>query len=74
MLIEEIITPEIKARLEKLRAKLKKKETSYEAFKKEMLKDPAIRKEYDRLEPKYKKIRKQLNKKKKEDKNEGKGD
>ena len=69
MKLEEILPDDIKAKLEKLKVKLLKRETSFEAFKEEMLKDPAIRKEYDRLEPKYKKIRRQLNKKK-EDKNE----
>ena len=49
MKIDEIITPEIKAKLEKLRAKLLKREVSYEAFKKEMLKDSVVKEEYDKL-------------------------
>ena len=66
MKIEDILPDDIKARLEKLRAKILKGEEA--AFEKEMLANPEVRKEYDRLESKYKKIRKQLNKKRKENK------
>jgi hypothetical protein len=34
----------------------KEKATTSKDFEKELLKDPEIRKEYDRLKPKYKKI------------------
>ena len=63
MKIEDVLPDDVKNKLEKLRAKLKKKETSYEAFKEEMLTNPEVKEEYDKLEPKYKKIQKQLKKK-----------
>ena len=49
MKIDEIITPEIKAKLEKLRTELKAGEASYEAFKVEILKDPVVKAEYAKL-------------------------
>lgn len=55
-----MIIESIRQTLDEVEEKLKGKATDYKEFEAELLKDPEVRKEYEALEPKYDKIRREL--------------